>query len=518
MASGSGIASAATHQVSDMDFQRHAFISYAHIDNVPLTEHQEGWITHFHNTLSCMLSMRMGRKAEIWRDSKLSGNDIFAAEIIEQFPKTELLISILTPRYAESEWCAREVREFCKCAEKTGGLVVGNKSRVLKVIKMPTDDEAALPQVIRGALGYAFYEFDEQHVPLELDSAYGEEFERKYNLKLAKLAFDVAQLIKRIESPAAAEGNLGEPASSGTTRLSVYLAECSFDRRDARDALESHLRLHGLSVFPDTALPRSEEEYIAAVEGFLARCDLSIHLVGAKYGVVPDGPTDKSVTILQNELAMERCKRGGLRRIISLPEGTRSQSKSQQEFIERLLTDAELQAGADLVTGDTEELKEVVRAVLERLEKPEAVAPESQGNKLVYLICDEPDRHATMPLRKFLKNRRCDVQIPLFEGDAAAIRQNNQDLLTGCDAVILFYGHGDESWKRSIVNEVRKACAYRGGKPLLATYTYLAEPITECKRELIELEEPNLINGFQGFPDAELMEFAKALEGRTSAP
>ena len=171
-------------KLGDMEFQRHLFISYAHIDNIPLTENQQGWITRFHNTLTAMLSMRIGRRAEIWRDSKLSGNDFFAEEIIQQFPKTELLVSILTPRYASSEWCTREVQEFCKSAESTGGLVVGNKSRVLKVIKLPVDDEGTLPRVMREALGYSFYEFDEQHVPLELDSAYGEEFALRHNVGL----------------------------------------------------------------------------------------------------------------------------------------------------------------------------------------------------------------------------------------------------------------------------------------------------------------------------------------------
>ena len=36
---------------------------------------------------------------------------------------------------------------------------------------------------------------------------------------------------------------------------------------------------------------------------------------------------------------------------------------------------------------------------------------------------------ATIPLRKFLKSPGMRVQIPLFEGDAATVRQNNQDLL-----------------------------------------------------------------------------------------
>jgi TIR domain len=496
-----------------MEFQRHLFISYAHIDNVPLSEQQLGWITRFHNNLSAMLSMRMGRKAEIWRDSKLNGNDIFADEIIQQFPKTELFISVLTPRYAESEWCTREVKEFCKCAEATGGLVVDNKARVLKVIKLPVENEEPLPAVMRQALGYPFYVFDEQHVPLELDPAYGEEFTRKYNLKLAKLAYDIAQLIKKIETPAEAASKPAEAAAVTVSKPAIYLAECSFDRRDAREALESELRLHGYPVFPDVQLPKGEEEYIAAVRDLLARGDLSIHLVGAKYGVVPDGPSEKSVTVLQNELAIERHKQAGLRRIISLPEGTRSESAMQQEFIDRLLKDAELQAGADLVTGDVEELKGAAHAALKKLQRGDPPAPERQGSKLVYLICDERDRPATTPLRKFLKGRGFEVLIPLFEGDAATVRQNNQDLLQECDAVILFYGAADEAWKRSIANELKKATAYRGAKPFLASYIYLADPPTESKRDLIEMEEPNLIDGLQGFSDTLTLKFIAAMEG-----
>ena len=258
-------------------------------------------------------------------------------------------------------------------------------------------------------------------------------------------------------------------------------------------------------------MPKDEAEYIAAVDGLLARCELSIHLVGTNYGLVPDGPSDKSVTVLQNELAIARYKKAGLRRILSLPEGTRSDSALQQDFIERLLKDAELQSGADLVTGDTEDLKGAVHAELKKLQTPESPLAERQGSKLIYVICDERDRQAALPLRKFLKNRGHDVQIPLFEGDAAAVRQNNQELLAECNAVILFYGQGDEAWKRATANELKKAGAYRGATPLPVSYIYLAEPITESKRELIELEEPNLINGFQGFSETEMYRFVHSL-------
>ena len=113
------------------------------------------------------------------------------------------------------------------------------------------------------------------------------------------------------------------------------------------------MRFHGYSVFPDIQLPQaSEEEYDrSGRKDSLARCELSIHLIGAKYGVVPDGPSEKSVTVLQNELAIERYKKGGLRRIISLPEGTRSESAAQQDFIEKLLTDPALRIGRRLSHG-----------------------------------------------------------------------------------------------------------------------------------------------------------------------
>ena len=35
-----------------------------------------------------MLSQRMGGQADIWRDEKLRGNDIFSDEIVDQLPKT----------------------------------------------------------------------------------------------------------------------------------------------------------------------------------------------------------------------------------------------------------------------------------------------------------------------------------------------------------------------------------------------------------------------------------------------
>jgi hypothetical protein len=502
-----------------MSFEKQVFISYAHIDNEPLTPNQQGWISRFHTSLSAMLSMRLGRKAEIWRDIKLTGNDIFADEIIQQFPQTALLISVLTPRYVESEWCTREVKEFCKTAQNTGGILVDNKSRVLKVIKIPVDNDSGLPEVMKLSLGYPFFIFDEQQTPLELDPAYGEDFLQKFNLKMAKLAFDVAELIKKME--AAQTAPPGSAAATIIDKPSVFIADTGVDRREDREAVIADLRLHGYPTLPDKQLPMEEASFLGELAGMLATSKLSVHIVGSYYGVVPDGPSEKSVTFLENELAIEFSKKFGLKRIIWVPSEVKGTSTKQQEFIDLISRDPQMQLGADLITGDLEELKSAVHASLKKIEAPPPppppVAATEPGSKLVYIVCDERDRKATIPLRKFLKAQGLESNIPAFEGDAATVRQSNQDLLAACDAAIIFYGAGDEAWKRSVDAEIRKSPGYRTAKPPLTPFTYLAEPSTNDKTDLVDLEEPRLVNCLAGFSDSAMTDFLKAVREKAQS-
>jgi hypothetical protein len=511
-----------------VSFEQNLFISYAHIDDQPLTPGERGWITRFHATLEALLSMRLGRKAKIWRDEKLQGNDVFSDEIVAQFKQSAALVSILTSRYVNSEWCTREAREFCEDALQRVGLVIDNKSRVFKVIKTPVDTQESLPSAMKALLGYDFFVINDG-APLELDPSYGQEYAQLYNQKVAKLAWDVAQLLKSLESAnsASTAGDLQSRETPAAPRKpTVYLAECSYDRKRARECIEGELRRLGYEVLPDQRLPADEAEYIAAVQSLLARCALSIHLVGESYGAVPDGPASKSVGVHQNELAVARSRNGGLARLIWLPEGSRSEQAQQQAFIESLHHDVQAQFGADLITGDLEQLRAAIHATLKKLEQPErqkhgaADEPSASADdsKLVYLLCNEKDRKATIPIRKWCAQAGLQVALPAFEGDAAQVRQANQQLLAGCDAVLLFYGAGDEAWKRTADNELKKMAGYRAGRPLPARYTYLAEPQTSDKEDLIDMAETALINGLGGFAEAALTAFIQVVNAPGKTP
>ena len=505
-----------------MAYAHDLFISYAHIDNQPLTAEQQGWVTRFHATLAAQLSMRLGSVARIWRDDKLRGNDVFADEIVQQFGHTALLVSVLSPRYLASDWCRRELTAFCLEAARAGGLAPGNKARVFKVVKTPVADQATLPPEVQGTKGYEFFT-DCDGAPLELDPAYGVRFSEGYFRMVGILAWELAQQLKTLQGDPAQAANDAAPADSQAPL--VYLAECTADRREARAMLEAELRLHGLRVLPDRTLPRDDEaRYCADVAEMLSRCALSVHLVGSVYGAVPDGQGDKSISVLQNELAARQCRQGQLTRLIWLPEGTAPTQPQQQAFLRSLLEDDEAQFGADLLTGDIEQLKAAMHATLKKLAAPPpppVVVVDDRGgpgNPLpqVYLLCDERDRKATLALRRWLRDQGIAVALPAFEGGAGAVREANDRMLATCDALLVFYGAGDEAWKRTTDSELQKRRGLRGAASA-ALYTWLDQPSSPDKDDLAEMADAGLIDGRAGFDAALLQPLCAALAARRVA-
>jgi hypothetical protein len=182
-----------------MGFEDDIFISYAHIDNHPLTEGQEGWISDLHRALGIRLAQLRGETPKIWRDLKLQGNDYFGDTIVERFPKVALLVSVLSPRYVKSDWCVKELKEFYKAAATTGGVRVADKSRIFKVIKTPVERKQH-PQEVQELLGYEFYQFDQSGRPIEFSKIFGAEAERNYWTKVNDLAYDIKQMLDNFSS------------------------------------------------------------------------------------------------------------------------------------------------------------------------------------------------------------------------------------------------------------------------------------------------------------------------------
>jgi len=489
------------------------FISYAHIDNQPLKEDLSGWISRFHASLEALLSMRMGSRVNIWRDDKLQGNDQFAEEITDQFDSTAALISVVSPRYLNSEWCAREVKAFCDSAKDSGGLVLKRKARIFKVIKSPIETEKLLPSIMQELLGYEFYKI-EDGIPVEMDEVYGEQYGHDFNRTLNKLAFEIAVFLNDIKN------EVGDtPLEPQSTNPVVYLAECSFDMKQYREVLGSELRRLGYTVLPDKQLPRTESKYALEVDDLLKQCQLSIHLVGGMYGVVPNGPNDKSTSKLQNEVAVSHCDSNALKRVIWIPDGIESEQMRQQNFIESLQTDPVAQRGAEVIVGSFEDLRTATEAAISLLEQQlhaklnGQVEPknEATGERLLYLLCTDKDRKQTVPIRQYFRNKGLAVSLPAFKGDAAEVRAINQHLMATADIVVVYYGAGDEAWKRSVDTEIRKLRGYTSTEKKVSYFTYLAMPSTCDKEDLIDMDEAGLINAIDGTNEALLNDWFESI-------
>ncbi|HEV7484135.1 MAG TPA: toll/interleukin-1 receptor domain-containing protein [Thermoanaerobaculia bacterium] len=483
-----------------MSFVNDAFISYAHIDNEPLPTKTDGWVTLFDKTLRQRLSVKLGKKAVVWRDPKLAGNDIFSDEIDSELERAAVLISVVSPRYVKSESCDKEITRFYEVATKDGRILIGNKCRIFKVIKSPLGKDDALPAAVAGLagkmLGYQFYQTDDSDTPIELDPAFSEVLGQEFLRKVNTVASNIKDLLDELSG-----------AIVKAPKAAVFLAECARDRRDGREMVQAELQRLGYTVLPDRELSLNETEYIAEVEEMLSRSSLSVHFIGNALGEVTD-TTQKSIVLLQNEIAANASRKHGLRRIISIPAQARGANPAQQAFIDALHSEADLQFGADLITGGIEDLKSAISAALKDLETPKE-EPRETTEPLVYVMCDPRDLLNSVPLKKSLIARGARVETTVFTGEAKRVREANTQLLMTADAVVLFYGAGDDTWKFFQQSEIQKSRGMRRGHPPFVC-TYVAGPATDEKTAIVATEK-NIINGLVDLPEGALTPLLQAL-------
>jgi len=481
---------------AEAGFRHDLYISYAHLDNEAQLAGQEGWVTAFHRSLEVRVGQLLGKRPSIFRNPKTSGDDALDESQIERLPASALLVTVLSPRYIKSEWCTRELREFLRTSVRTGGPKWGSKYRVFKVIKTPTPLDRH-PLEIQPLLGYEFFTTDrETGRPRELDQIFGPEAQREYWARLDDLAHDIADIFDDAESLPTASGKGShapahvESSDGSGVKGRIYLAQTTHDLRDEHDTLRRDLQRHGYKILPDQPLPLVESDLKSYVRGALEDCLLSVHLVGRNYGLVPEGATD-SLIALQNDMALERAAAGSFSRLIWIPPGIDAADDRQRSFVESIRNDPRMMKDCDLLETSLEDLKTFVHQVLDA-PKPKERARAGDGGgggggdevQRIYLICDQRDQEAISPLADALFERGFEVITPVFEGDEAEVREDHEENLRLCDAVLMYYGAGNELWLRRKLREVQKSAGLGRERPISAKGIWVAPPDTAQKQRL----------------------------------
>ena len=492
-------------------FDDDLFISYAHLDNQPLAEGLEGWVETLHGRLGIRLSQLLGEEVKIWRDPKLQGNDYFADALLMRVAKVGILVSVLSPRYVKSEWCMREVDEFCKAAALNGGLRIGNSSRLFKIIKtyIPLEDQ---PPSLQPMLGYEFYEYDPaQGRAKEFSPDVVPHRDLRYWEKLEDLASDLKRLIEKMNEESASETHT--PAPSSPTGKTIYLAKTTSDLSEERDIIQRELQQHGHLVLPDKELPLNASALAEAVREYLKNSQLSIHLIGARYGMIPEDES-RSIIQIQNDLAAERGQ--AMRRLLWMPTGLQSEDERQQKFIDALRLGLNGFQGVEVLQTKLEDLKMQIHEKL--ADKPQTPPPsEGEGRPLsLYLICDKQDYEAVSALETYLFDQGYEVILPVMEGDEAQAAQDHKDSLLYCDAVMIYYGQANEIWLRMKLRELQKIAGYGRTQPMLARAIYIDDPPT-ARKDQFKTHEALVIRNYGPFSPELLKPFLTKIEAAKGA-
>jgi hypothetical protein len=491
-------------------FEGDAFISYAHLDNIELIEGRKGWVANLYRALDVRLAQLMGADARVWWDPKLQGNDYFAVTLVEKLARVAALVAVVSPRYVKSEWTRKELHAFCEAASRQGGVRVGDKARIFKVLKTPVPLEEH-PDELQSLLGYEFFKIDPETGKVrELDDIFGADAQRDFWLKLDDLANDIAATLKLLHDQA-----VPDPDADA-----IYLAATTSELRDEREAIRRELEQYGHVVLPNKPLPLAADEIEAAVRADLSRSRMSIHLVGKTFSLVPEGGRS-SLVEMQYELAVQRAAAGAFSQIVWIPPGLVIEDERQRAVVEALRMDPRVHAGADLLETSLEDLRTEINAWL-RGERPRQSRSIGTGTGCepgslphLYLIYDQRDSAAVTPWAEYLFTH-CEVIHPVFSGDEAEIRSYHEENLCTCHGALIFYGAGNEVWLRRKLREVQKSAGYGrvGGKPVVGVCRI---PPRTPEKERFRTHEAMLLDQWDGLAPERLQSFITLLKRDTAA-
>lgn len=463
------------------------FVSYAHVDNVPLPGAQEGWITTLVTALKTMVTRKLGRPENfsLWMDPKLDGNEPLSAEIVRSVAEAATMLMIYSPAYRASEWCKREMNSFLKVA---GG--IGPRLFVVE-----RDREEREPE-ISDLRGYRFWVEDQiSGRTRTVGEPVPQPDERAYYDVLGDLAEDLTRELRRLRDANQAP-KAPAPGAAGAGP-SVFLAEVTEDLEPQRDEVRRYLEQQHIRVLPgQTFFSRATAEaFTGEVDRDLAECALFVQLLS---GVAGRRPPDAQRTFVQ--LQLDRARAGSKPVMQWRPVSLDVNSIADAEH-------AALIRGATVLAVGLEEFK---MEILSRL-RAAAEAPTGRaidGGRLVFVNAEPHDLPFARDLGRFIKTVGLASVLPLSAGDPAELRKDLEQNLLECDKLMIVYGATTPGWVREQLRYARKVISRRE-RELQGWAIYTGPP---PEKDPLGFELPNMrtIDGSAGLNEHELRAFLSA--------
>lgn len=447
------------------------FINCALIDDQPLSTDQRGWVSQLQRHLEVRLEQLWGEPVKIGRYPMPPGDPQVDQSFFDELAGVKTMVSIVSPPFLKAEGCRREVTAFHQHIQNQGGLSVGDRSRLFKVVKTPVemrDMPGPMADIFARLPDFNFFEHDPVTGRVrEFDESFGAVAKQRFFERIYDLAQELC-LVLKVCKP----GRHG-PGAAPSTGRTVFLAETTADLRAERDSLRRELIEMGHRVLPEAVLPLDHEKLEASVKEYLAQSQVAIHLVGGRYGLIPEG-AQESMVELQNRWAGEHARAHGLRRLIWIPPGQQPREQRQEQFIGSLRCDPDFQVGAEVIEGPLSSLKQLA---LHRLQPATpSMLPARSGEEdhppHVYLLVDRADEEEAAGLQDWLFEQGIEVSLPDHGADEEEAGRFHRELLCACDAVLVFFGKVRRSWVETKLRDLLKAPGFGRSTPFSAKAVY----------------------------------------------
>ena len=488
-------------------YEHDVFVSYAHVDDLPFVdvatgqERSTGWVSVLVRHLKNELAQKIGRAeaVSVWFDShNLRGNHTLLDEIGTRLERSAILVAVLSSGYTASEWCQQEAELFAR--------VPGDLSRrVFIVEKAPLEVGDALPPAFAGRRAYRFWYRDSAEQPRTFASPVPRPDEIDYFRQVEDLARDLRDQCRTMSglpvgaSAAAApviHSGLPQPKPSPAPPegTAVLLAEVTDDLEFKREEVRRYLEQQGASVLPGETYPLGRAEFEAALDSDLARSRVFVQLLGPMPGKrprdIPDG-----YGWLQFEGALRLALPVLQWRSPELDLGTVEWPR-HRELLER-------------ETVQATSLKAFKRAIVVALQSPPAnPEPRRVGERpLIFLNTEPRHRDIAVTIRSTFGDRAVWTE-PLFEGPAEIVRDDLEQNLIDCDAMVMVYAD-NPGWARAQLRNFHKLSCRRD-RPVRAIPVIDAPP-TEKPELGFFLPEMVMINGRGGIDSDALTRLSATL-------
>jgi hypothetical protein len=413
------------------------FVSYAHVDDLPLEPGRPGWVTTLLNCLKNLLAQKLGRGESIslWMDHQLRGDVELTPEIEAVLTDSAALLIVLSPAYLASTWCLKEMKHFRSALQRSGGRA-GARIFVVEY------DQVERPQELGDLKGYRFWAKD----PLGRSTRTlgiprpGPE-DRAYFDQLYDLRHDLAEALNRLKNRTAEvpmpEGPIDQPVA--------FLAEVTDDLDDHREEVRRYLVQAGLAVVPEGMYSREPAAFRAAADGDLARAAVFVQLLSALAGKrLPGAP--RTAAGLQHECAVAR----GVPVLQWHSRGLDLAGVAQADH-------RALLQGPSVIVADLQEFKSLIVQKVRELSapRPAAARADQEADTLVFVNAEEADFDLARRVGDLLFQRGIGYVLPKLSRQPAEVRTALDSYLLNCDGLLLVHGNNPD-WVFEQVIRFRK--------------------------------------------------------------